>query len=115
MSDRNPKVTMAARDPVASRLSTIDEVDARLLDALQREVPLVARPFEVIGRRTGLGEAEVLNRLAVLASPPRSVIRQISAIFDSAALGYRSCLVAAKVPPPLIDMAVAAINAHPGV
>ena len=42
-------------------------------------------------------------------------MRQLAAQFDTRALGYRSCLVAAKVDPERIDEAAAAINAHPGV
>ena len=43
------------------------------------------------------------------------VLRQLSAIFDTRALGYMSALVAAKVDPDRIDAAAATISAHPGV
>ncbi|HEX8252224.1 MAG TPA: Lrp/AsnC family transcriptional regulator, partial [Thermoanaerobaculia bacterium] len=43
------------------------------------------------------------------------IIRSLAAQFDARALGYRSCLVAARVAPERIDEAAAAINAHPGV
>ena len=43
------------------------------------------------------------------------MLRQLSAIFDTRALGYTSALVAAKVDPDHIDDAAAVINAHPGV
>ena len=43
------------------------------------------------------------------------MLRQLSAIFDTRALGYTSALVAAKVEPERIDEAAAIINAHPGV
>jgi len=43
------------------------------------------------------------------------MIRQISAIFDTQALGYDSSLVAAKVTPAQLVAAAEAINAHPGV
>src|SRR5262249_50705966 len=35
--------------------------------------------------------------------------------FDPRALGYRSCLVAARVDPERVDEAAASISAHPGV
>ena len=43
------------------------------------------------------------------------MLRQLSAIFDTRALGYSSALVAAKVDPEHIDDAAAVINQHPGV
>ena len=43
------------------------------------------------------------------------VLRQLSAIFDTRALGYGSSLVAAKIDPDRIDEAAAVISEHPGV
>ena len=92
-----------------------DELDRRLLNALQEQIPLVERPFEAIGARLGIDEAETLRRVQSLRGKPGGVIRQISAIFDSRALGYQSTLVAAKVPEARIDAAAEVIGAHPGV
>jgi len=94
---------------------TLDATDARLLDLIQQEVPLVERPYQQIAERLGLGEEDVLARLRALKSGPRPVVRQISAIFDSASLGYQSTLVAAKVDEARIGDAAAVINRHPGV
>lgn len=91
----------------------MDAVDRRLLDRLQAELPLVLRPFAALGDALGLGEGEVLARLAALQG--EGVVRQLSAIFDTARLGYRSTLVAATVAPRRLEAAAAAINAHPGV
>lgn len=87
--------------------------DARLLELLQREFPLVARPFEEIGIRLGISESEVIERVSKLKSD--SVIRQISAIFDSAALGYSSELVAFKVEPTALEAVAAVVSVHKGV
>jgi DNA-binding Lrp family transcriptional regulator len=43
------------------------------------------------------------------------VLRQLSAIFDTRALGYGSSLVAAQIDPDRVDEAAAVIGAHPGV
>jgi DNA-binding Lrp family transcriptional regulator len=43
------------------------------------------------------------------------IIRQVTPIFDTRALGYTSMLVAAKVDPDNPHRAAQAINAHPGV
>ena len=91
----------------------MDADDRRLLEAVQTKVPLERRPFAALGAALGLQEAEVLHRLSALKA--EGVIRQIGAIFDTVRLGYRSCLVAARVPGERVEAAAQAINAHPGV
>ena len=86
-----------------------------MLDVLQVGVPLVERPFLEIGKTLGASEDEVLRRVAAMKGEGGGVIRQISAIFDSGALGYQSTLVAAKVAEEKIDEAAKIINLHPGV
>ena len=91
----------------------MDATDKKLLAALQRDVPVLFRPFEALGKSLGLDEAETLERVCRLKS--ERVIRQISAIFDTTSLGYESSLVAARCEPSQLDEAAAKINAHPGV
>lgn len=93
----------------------LTDQDARLLNALQEQIPLVDRPFAALADRLQLSEAQVIARITTLKTPPNRVIRQISAIFDTKSLGYQSTLVAAKVDPAQLDSAVQVINAHPGV
>src|SRR5262249_12877892 len=54
-------------------------------------------------------------RARVARVKPLGVLRQVSAIFDTRALGYGSALVAAKLDPDRVDDAAAVISAHPGV
>jgi DNA-binding Lrp family transcriptional regulator len=61
----------------------------------------------------GIGEEEVRERLGLLKK--HNLLRQISAIFNTGALGYRSSLVAMAVHEHALDRAVAAINSYPGV
>jgi siroheme decarboxylase len=91
----------------------LEELDRELLNAVQWDFPLVPRPFAAIGERIGLTEPEVRARVARVKE--LGVLRQLSAIFDTRALGYSSALVAAKVDPDRIDEAAAVINEHPGV
>lgn len=93
--------------------SEFDQTDARLLELIQREFPLVARPFDAIADRLGIGTAEAMERIRRLRSD--RVIRQISAIFDSRALGYAGALVAFKVRPPQIDRVAQEVSSHFGV
>ena len=101
---------MAGREGVQMSL---DETDRLLLNLLQREFPLVPRPFATLGERLGIGEAETLDRVRRLKN--EKVIRQISAIFDSRALGYQSTLAAFQVPEERLEQVAAAINRNPGV
>lgn len=105
---------MAKAEEVAAE--QLDIVDRRLLNVLQRDFPLTARPFAAIGERLGLPEEEVLARVRRLKGSDKGrLIRQIGAVFDTSALGYKSTLVAMRVPQDEIDRAAAVINRHAGV
>lgn len=90
-----------------------DEADQRLLNALQAGIPLVRRPYAAVADRVDMGEAEVIRRMGVLKDA--AIIRQVSAIFDTRALGYESTLVAAAYPDDRLFGAAKVINGHPGV
>jgi DNA-binding Lrp family transcriptional regulator len=89
-------------------------LDRQLLNLAQKEVPLVARPFEAIANELGTTEDDVIARLRVWRDQ-KKVIRQISAIFDTRKLGYRSMLVAMRIPADRIDAGAKLVNEHPGV
>ncbi|HEV2773212.1 MAG TPA: AsnC family transcriptional regulator [Thermoleophilaceae bacterium] len=91
----------------------LDELDKRLLNLLQGMFPLEPRPFVRVGELAGITEKEVLRRTERLLDD--RIIRQITPIFDTRVLGYRSMLVAARVDPEHPWRAARAINAHPGV
>ncbi len=84
-----------------------------LLSIIQKKFPLTERPFREIAKMLGSEEEEVMHLLR--EEKRAGIIRQISPIFDTKSLGYRSSLVAFKVPPEKIDATVALINSHPGV
>src|SRR3970282_958159 len=91
----------------------MDVQDRKLLNLLQAEFPLDPEPFARLGEKTGETARAVIQRIERLKRA--HVIRQISAIFDTRALGYKSSLVAMKVPPARADQAAEVINSHPGV
>ena len=94
-------------------MQEIDQRDRELLGALQGEIPLVATPFAIVGQEIDMSEKEVIKRTERLKREGH--VRSVCAQFDPRSLGYRSCLVAAKVAPARIDEAAVAISAHPGV
>jgi DNA-binding Lrp family transcriptional regulator len=94
-------------------MQDIDQRDRELLNALQGDLPLASTPFAFIGQSIDMSEKEVIKRIERLKR--EGVVRQISALFDMRALGYRSCLVAARVHDDRIEHAASVINGHPGV
>ena len=91
----------------------MDELDKQLLNLIQTEVPVVARPWAEIGAKLGTDETAVMQRVAALKTG--HAIRQISAIFDTQSLGYKSSLVACQCDPQRVDEIAGIISAHPGV
>jgi len=63
----------------------LEALDRELLNAVQWDFPLEPQPFAVLGERLGLSEAEVMERIAKVKE--LGVLRQLSAIFDTRALG----------------------------
>jgi DNA-binding Lrp family transcriptional regulator len=91
----------------------MDDRDRLLLDELQNDLPLVARPFAALGERIGMPEDEILERIERLRG--EGVVRQMSAIFDTRRLGYTSQLVAARSRDDTSDVTAAVFSSHPGV
>jgi len=91
----------------------LDETDKRLMNLLQSSFPLDPEPFGLIASESELELDEVLARTERLLD--ERIIREITPIFDTRALGYESMLVAAKVDGEHPQRAAAAVNAHPGV
>jgi DNA-binding Lrp family transcriptional regulator len=91
----------------------LDETDRKLLNLLQGGFPLAERPYAQVAGAAGMSEAEALARTQSLLD--QRIIRQVTPIYDTRALGYSSMLVAAKVDPEHPWRAAKVINAHPGV
>ncbi|HEX3451812.1 MAG TPA: AsnC family transcriptional regulator, partial [Solirubrobacteraceae bacterium] len=91
----------------------LDEHDRRLLNLMQGSFPIAPRPYQHVAALAELSEAEVMSRVQRLLD--KRIIRQVTPIFDTRALGYSSMLVAAKVDPEHPHRAAQVINDHPGV
>ena len=91
----------------------LDEADKKLLNLMQGSFALTQRPFAHVAGLAGLAEDEVMARVQRLLD--KRIIREITPIFDTRALGYRSMLVAAKVDAEHPHRAARVINSHPGV
>jgi DNA-binding Lrp family transcriptional regulator len=91
----------------------LSEVDRRLLNLMQGSFPIARRPYQHVASEAGIPESAVIARVQELID--ERIIRQVTPIFDTRALGYSSMLVAAKVDPENPWRAANVINQHPGV
>ncbi|WP_051935464.1 Lrp/AsnC family transcriptional regulator [Deinococcus sp. YIM 77859] len=85
----------------------------QLLNRIQRDIPIVQRPYRVLAEEVGLTEGEALSILREVKA--EGVLRQISAIFDTRTLGYQSSLVAAEYDEEQLDAGAEIVSGHPGV
>ena len=93
--------------------AVLDRKDRELLDVLQGDFPLEDRPYRAVGASLGTSEQETMSRIARLREA--GIIRQLSAIFDTRKLGYKSTLVAARLPEDRLEAGAATVSRHPGV
>lgn len=91
----------------------MDLTDRKLLNLIQSRFPLVERPYLALAGELGIGEGETISRLKELKR--QNVVRQISAIFDTRRLGYKTTLVAMAYQPEELHAGALFINRHPGV
>ena len=91
----------------------LDPEDRLILKEIQRNFPVTHRPFLALGRRLGMKEKEVLERVKKLKEV--GIIRRLGASFSAGAVGFSSTLCAAKVPPEKVEEFAAVVNSYPGV
>jgi len=80
------------------RLSAIDR---RILNTIQEDIPFSARPFELLSRKAGIGEAGLLKKLIELRK--KGFIKDYAARINHKKLGYKSTLVGLKVPEDMLE------------
>jgi DNA-binding Lrp family transcriptional regulator len=91
----------------------LEDIERKLLNLMQGRFPLEPRPYAAVAAEAGIAEEEVLARVQALLDD--RIIRQVTPIYDTRALGYGSMLVAAKVDAENPWRAAKVVNSHPGV
>jgi DNA-binding Lrp family transcriptional regulator len=94
-------------------MAAMDAIDRDILNRIQSDFPIAARPYAVIAAEFDLSEQEVIERLTRLKQ--QGIIRRIGGNFSPEKLGFVSTLCAAQVPPDKIDLFAATVNQYPGV
>jgi len=91
----------------------MDKLDKEILNEIQWTFPLVPRPYSKIAKKFHVTNEEIMQRLRTLKET--GILRQLSAIFDTRRLGYKSALVAMAIEPEKLERVANQINRHPGV
>jgi DNA-binding Lrp family transcriptional regulator len=91
----------------------MDEIDLRLLAAVQDGFPVSPRPFREMGEVLWIGEDEVMARLSGLQS--QGLVRRIGPILDLRRLGRAGMLAAMQVSVEEADEAALVVNEYPEV
>lgn len=87
--------------------------ERRILELLQTEFPLVARPYRVLADRLGCGEEELYVRVKDLKR--RGLIRRIGPVWNVGKAGGVSTLAAAEVLPEMLEPFAEKVNSLPEV
>ena len=88
------------------------DLERRLLDDFQRDLPLVPRPFAEIADALGTDEATVLETLSALQS--EGVISRVGAVLAPHRAGW-STLAAMAVPEERLEEVAELVSARPEV
>ncbi len=93
-----------------SEARALDDVDKRIINALQDGFPLCPRPFARVAPSLLLTEAELISRVARLHHD--GILTRFGPLFQIEAAGGAYCLAALAVPDPLWNRTVEQVNNH---
>jgi siroheme decarboxylase len=91
----------------------MDEIDRRLVNALQDGFPITERPFAAIAPQFGIEEDELIARIERFSA--EGWLSRFGPMYDADRLGGGTCLAAMAVPEDRFDTIAALVNAHPEV
>ncbi len=91
----------------------MDQTDKYILNIIQTDFPIDAKPFTVLATKVGISENEVIKRVKKFKE--KGFIRRMGAVFDTRKLGFASTLCAARVSSEKLRRFVEIVNSYPGV
>jgi siroheme decarboxylase len=93
--------------------ASLDATDARIIDRLQGGFPLSERPYRDAAAQIGIGEDELLGRLARLLG--EGVLSRFGPMFQVERIGGAFLLAAIAVPESDFDVVAAMVGCLPEV
>lgn len=94
-------------------MTVLDELDRRIINALQGGFPLVDEPYRAVAESLGIGEAELIARLRGMLE--RRVLTRFGPMFQIEAMGGAFVLAALAVPEERYEAVTELVNALPEV
>ena len=91
----------------------LDAADRAIINRIQSDFPVDARPYRTIAKELELSESQVIERVKALKEA--GIIRRIGGNFVPHKVGFVSTLCAAKVPENQIDAFARVVNRYTGV
>jgi DNA-binding Lrp family transcriptional regulator len=93
--------------------AALDEIDKRLINALQGDFPLVREPYRQVAATLGVDEDELLRRLDSMLE--RRVLTRFGPMFQIERAGGAFVLAAMRVPEADFERVTTQVNAFPEV
>lgn len=95
-------------------MNELDELDKKVVRALQGDFPLVAEPYKVLAEQVGISEELFLERVKALSEEKK--IRKMGAVLRHREVGFSSnVLVAWEVDPARLDEVAKKMAESPSV
>ncbi len=91
----------------------MDALDRRIVNALQRGLPVCERPYLAVATELGLPEEVLLARIDALLAD--GTLTRFGPLFDAGKLGGAFTLAAMRVPAADFERVAAQVNAFPEV
>lgn len=90
--------------------ATLDDLDKRIVNALQGGFPICERPFAVAGEKIGIGEDELIERIRRLCD--NGTLSRFGPMFNAERIGGGVLLATMAVPEDRFDAVAREVNAH---
>jgi DNA-binding Lrp family transcriptional regulator len=91
----------------------MDEIDRRIINALQTGFPISERPYQEAAQALGLSEPELLERLEKLLKD--QTLSRFGPLYDAEAMGGALTLAAMQIPEERFDEVAEIVNEFPEV
>ncbi len=79
----------------------LSDIDRKILNCIQEDIPLCSQPFKVLSDRLGITEEKLLERIKLLKQ--KGIIRRFAAGINHKKLGFVSSLIALRIPAENVE------------